>query len=247
MNFMSVEMLGAPCYGTGPTVPESYPPMGLSGRQTATRRSKTGVRARFPSTAVCESRCVRMPRQRRLVLPEVATHIIQRGNNKGAVFLGDGDCLAYLHHLRELAASLDCRVHAYCLMTNHVHLLVTPPSLAACISMMRNLGQRYAQYFNRRHARSGTLWEGRFRSCMVESAAYVLACYRYIEINPVRAGMVSTPDAYRWSSHCANPGIHQRGLSSGERELQGAHCGGQQEDRTREIGPSAERGERPEG
>jgi len=155
-----------------------------------------------------------MPRQRRLVLPEVAAHIIQRGNNKGAVFLGDSDYLAYLHHLRDLAIKLDCRVHAYCLMTNHVHLLVTPPSLDACISMMRNLGQRYAQYFNRCHARTGTLWEGRFRSCVAESARYVLACYRYIELNPVRAGMVSSPGGYRWSSYPCNAGIREDTLTS---------------------------------
>jgi putative transposase len=108
--------------------------------------------------------------------------------------------------LRELAAEQQCAVHAYCLMTNHVHLLVTPHAADACTALMRDLGQRYVQYFNRRYERSGTLWEGRFRSCVAESAAYVLACYRYIELNPVRAGMVSHPAAYPWSSYAINSG-----------------------------------------
>jgi putative transposase len=91
-------------------------------------------------------------------------------------------------------------------MTNHVHLLVTPSAADTCTVMMRDLGQRYVQYFNRRYERTGTLWEGRFRSCVTESAAYVLACYRYIELNPVRAGMVGHPAAYLWSSYAANAG-----------------------------------------
>jgi putative transposase len=148
-----------------------------------------------------------MPRQTRLILPEVAVHVIQRGNNRGACFRETSDYLVYLVCLRELSAKLGCRVHAYCLMTNHVHLLLTPPSADACISLMRNLGQRYVQYFNRRHARTGTLWEGRFRSCVTESARYVLTCHRYIELNPVRAGMVNFPTDYAWSSHTANIGM----------------------------------------
>jgi putative transposase len=91
-------------------------------------------------------------------------------------------------------------------MSNHVHLLLTPPSAEACARMMRQLGQRYTRYFNRRYLRTGTLWEGRFRSCVVESARYVLACYRYIELNPVRPGIVEKPEAYEWSSHRANVG-----------------------------------------
>ena len=147
-----------------------------------------------------------MPRQPRLILPNVAAHIIQRGNNRAPCFKVDGDYLVYLANLRELSARLECAVHAYCLMTNHVHLLLTPPSAAACTALMRDLGQRYVQYFNRRHERTGTLWEGRFRSCVAESARYVLACYRYIERNPVRAGMVEHPAAYLWSSYSANTG-----------------------------------------
>lgn len=147
-----------------------------------------------------------MPRQPRLILPEVAVHIIQRGNNRGACFHADSDYLVYLLHLRELSSKFDCSVHAYCLMPNHVHLLLTPGSPDSCTGLMRDLGQRYVQYFNRRHRRSGTLWEGRFRSCVAESARYVLACYRYIELNPVRAGLVSDPRAYPWSSFRANVG-----------------------------------------
>jgi putative transposase len=160
-----------------------------------------------------------MPRQARLILPGVAVHIIQRGNNRGACFRETSDYLVYLACLSELSAKLECRMHAYCLMTNHVHLLLTPPSVDACISLMRNLGQRYVQYFNRRHARTGTLWEGRFRSCVAESARYVLACYRYIELNPVRAGMVNSPADYAWSSHAANGSIHTRTFLSPHAEL----------------------------
>jgi putative transposase len=147
-----------------------------------------------------------MPRQPRLILPEVAVHIIQRGNNRGACFHADSDYLVYLQHLRELSGKFDCSVHAYCLMPNHVHLLLTPRSPDSCTGLMRDLGQRYVQYFNRRHRRTGTLWEGRFRSCIAESARYVLACYRYIELNPVRAALVADPRAYPWSSFRANVG-----------------------------------------
>ena len=155
-----------------------------------------------------------MPRQSRLVVPNVAVHIIQRGNNRAPCFLGESDYQVYLLHLKQLAAKLECLIHAYCLMTNHVHLLVTPAAATSCTSLMRNLGQRYVQYFNKRHRRTGTLWEGRFRSCVVESARYVIACYRYIEMNPVRAGLVAVPGAYRWSSHLANTGERADALIS---------------------------------
>jgi len=92
-------------------------------------------------------------------------------------------------------------------MTNHVHLLLTPKGTGDCAKLMRDLGQQYVQYYNRRHRRTGTLWEGRFRSCLVESASYVLACYRYIELNPVRARLADKPCAYAWSSHAVNTGL----------------------------------------
>jgi putative transposase len=148
-----------------------------------------------------------MPRSLRLILPGVAVHIVQRGNNRAACFRSDNDYLVYLAHLRQLSEKYGCAVHAYCLMTNHVHLLLTPAAAGACTGLMRDLGQRYVQYFNGRHERSGTLWEGRFRSCIAESARYVLGCYRYIELNPVRAGMVDHPTGYLWSSYAVNSGM----------------------------------------
>lgn len=147
-----------------------------------------------------------MARQARLILPGVAVHVMQRGNNRARCFRAGSDQSRYLIYLRELAAKFECVVHAYCLMSNHVHLLMTPPSAEACAGMMRELGQRYARYFNHTYARSGTLWEGRFRSCLVESPRYVLACYRYIELNPVRPGMAQRPEGYEWSSYTTNIG-----------------------------------------
>jgi putative transposase len=138
--------------------------------------------------------------------PGVAAHIVQRGHNRAACFRRDGDYLLYLLHLRELSEKHGCEVHAYCLMTNHVHILLTPATSDACTALMRDLGQRYVQYFNRRYGRTGTLWEGRYRSFIAETARYVLACYRYIELNPVDAGMVNDPATYPWSSYGANTG-----------------------------------------
>jgi REP-associated tyrosine transposase len=145
-----------------------------------------------------------MPRHARAILPDVAVHVIQRGNNRSACFDREADYLVYLGHLRELSRRHESDVHAYCLMTNHVHLLVTPRTANACALLMKNLGQRYVQYFNRSRERTGTLWEGRFRSCIAQSERYVMACYRYIELNPVRAGMVASANDYRWSSHRCN-------------------------------------------
>jgi putative transposase len=147
-----------------------------------------------------------MARKLRFIYPGVAVHIIQRGVNRVPCFRADADYLVYLSHLRQFAAKHGCTVHAYCLMTNHVHLLVTPAREDSCTAMMRDLGRRYVPYFNARHERTGTLWEGRFRSCLVESAHYVLACYRYIEMNPVRAEMVNHPAGYLWSSYAVNSG-----------------------------------------
>jgi len=147
-----------------------------------------------------------MARPPRQIFPGIALHVIQRGVNRVPCFRAEADYLVYLSHLRQLSERHDCEVHAYCLMTNHVHLLLTPASANSCIALMRDIGRRYVPYFNWRHERTGTLWEGRFRSCVVESARHVLACYRYIELNPVRAGMVSHPSDYRWSSYGANSG-----------------------------------------
>jgi REP-associated tyrosine transposase len=145
-----------------------------------------------------------MPRHPRIAVPDVPVHVIQRGNNRGACFFVDEDYARYLGDLRRLAPQFECAVHAYCLMTNHVHLLLTPRTAAGCGLLMKHLGQRYVQYVNRTHDRSGTLWEGRFRSCLVHSETYMLTCYRYVELNPVRARMVRHPRQYPWSSYRVN-------------------------------------------
>jgi putative transposase len=145
-----------------------------------------------------------MPRRARLAIPGIPWHIIQRGNNRSACFYADADYHRYLETLQQQAVAHGCSIHAYCLMTNHVHLLLTPARPDSAGLMMKHLGQRYVQYINRTYRRTGTLWEGRFRSCLAQEETYVLACYRYIELNPVRAGMVEHPADYRWSSYCFN-------------------------------------------
>jgi len=145
-----------------------------------------------------------MPRHARIALADVPAHLIQRGNNRQPCFYADEDYLRYLEWLAEYAIKWGCQVHAYALMTNHVHLLITPEHADSAGLLMKSLGQRYVQYVNRTYRRSGTLWEGRFRSCLVQKAGYLLACQRYIELNPVRAAMVAHPAEYRWSSYRAN-------------------------------------------
>ena len=147
-----------------------------------------------------------MPRRARLRLAGVPLHLIQRGNNRSACFFAVEDYSLYLLHLGELSRKFGCLVHAYVLMTNHVHLLLTPQEADSASLTMKHLGQRYVQYVNRTYHRSGTLWEGRFKSCLSQNESYVLACYRYIELNPVRAGMCAHPGDYRWSSYAANAG-----------------------------------------
>lgn len=145
-----------------------------------------------------------MPRRPRLALPGVPLHLIQRGNNRQACFFAEEDYRFYLAWLAEYASKTGCRLHAYVLMTNHVHLLISADRAEAPGALMKALGQRYVQYVNRVYRRSGTLWEGRFRSCPIQEEAYLLACQRYIELNPVRAGMVAHPGEYPWSSYRAN-------------------------------------------
>lgn len=145
-----------------------------------------------------------MPRRARLSVPGIPWHIIQRGNNRTPCFYAEEDYRRYLHTLREMAQRFECAVHAYVLMTNHVHLLLTPSRKESAGLLMKHLGQRYVQYVNRSYRRSGTLWEGRFRSCLAQSERYVLTCYRYIELNPVRAHMAAHPRDYPWSSYRAN-------------------------------------------
>lgn len=159
-----------------------------------------------------------MPRRARLRLAGLPLHIVQRGNNRTACFYADEDYALYLHHLGEMAREFRCAVHAYVLMTNHVHLLLTPALPDGPSRLMKHLGQRYVQYVNRSYRRSGTLWEGRFRSSLVQENVYFLRCHRYIELNPVRASMVSHPADYRWSSFPANAGLAASRLLSAHGE-----------------------------
>ena len=145
-----------------------------------------------------------MPRLPRVDVPGVAQHVIQRGNNRQLCFASDDDFVAYSHWLKEYAEKHETEIHAWVFMTNHVHLLMTSYQKGGISKLMQSLGRKYVQYFNYKYKRTGTLWEGRFRSCLVESDLYVLVCYRYIELNPIRANMVEKPKGYRWSSYSRN-------------------------------------------
>lgn len=145
-----------------------------------------------------------MARADRYFLPDQPLHVIQRGNNREAVFFAEDDYAGYREWLAAAAAENGCAVHAYVLMTNHVHLLVTPAAADSVPRTMQSLGRRYVRYINATYRRTGTLWEGRYRAAPIDSAAYFLACCRYIELNPVRAGMVAHPEDYRWSSYRAH-------------------------------------------
>ncbi len=147
-----------------------------------------------------------MPRRARLRIAGHPIHLIQRGNNRSSCFVDVADYELYLGLLHELGPRFECAVHAYVLMTNHVHLLLTPQRADGPSHLMKHLGQRYVQHYNRTHLRTGSLWEGRFRSSIVDSEGYLFRCQRYIELNPVRAGMVADPWEYPWSSYLANAG-----------------------------------------
>ena len=138
------------------------------------------------------------------MLSGIPVHVIQRGNNRQACFYEENDRSFYLFHLGRLLTKAGCALHAHCLMTNHVHLLLTPNAPDSCGALMKGIGQLHTQYMNRRYGRTGSLWEGRFRSCLVQAEDYLLACYRYIEMNPVRANLVSHPMEYPWSSYLTN-------------------------------------------
>ena len=142
-----------------------------------------------------------MARLPRLTLPGYPHHIIQRGNNRQMIFVDTQDFATMMALLAENAHKFAVAVHAYVLMDNHFHLLATPATAEALPLMMQAVGRSYVRYFNQRHARSGTLWEGRYRSTLIETERYLLACMVYIDLNPVRAGMVAQPGAWQWSSH----------------------------------------------
>lgn len=145
-----------------------------------------------------------MPRRARIMTTGVPVHVVHRGNNRSACFASDEDRAFYLFHLGRMLERYACQLHAYCLMTNHVHLLLTPTVAAGCASLMKNIAQMHTQYMNRTYGRTGGLWEGRFRSSLVQAEDYLLACYRYIEMNPVRASLAGHPREYDWSSYRAN-------------------------------------------
>lgn len=145
-----------------------------------------------------------MPRKPRFYMPGIAAHIVQRGNCRQPVFFDTADYLAYLSWLKEGADMFGCAVHAYCLMTNHVHLLLTPDTTESISRTIQFVGRYYVPYVNRVYRKSGTLWEGRHKGSIVASDEYLFSCMRYIELNPVRAGMVGRPIDYRWSSYRAN-------------------------------------------
>ena len=143
-----------------------------------------------------------MPRTGRIVLPNVAHHIVQRGHNRQVVFAADDDFRYYLDTLKTWKGAYGIKVYGYCLMTNHVHLVLEPPDEVEVLSrLMKRLAGRQTRYVNRREDRSGTLWESRYKSSPIQTDEYLLACCRYVDLNPVRAGMVAAPQDYRWSSY----------------------------------------------
>ena len=144
-----------------------------------------------------------MARQPRYVVKGQPQHVIQRGNNREVIFASEDDYRFYLDKLKEVCVKFQCNVHAYVLMTNHVHLLMTPHMEHGISKVMQSLGRYYVQHFNYMYNRTGTLWEGRYKATLIDSERYLLTCSRYIELNPVRAGMVEHPSRYPWSSyHC---------------------------------------------
>lgn len=145
-----------------------------------------------------------MPRKPRFYLPDIPVHIVQRGHSRNAVFYEEADYRAYLDWLQEAAVRYHCAIHAYVLMTNHVHILATPSDREGVTRMMQYVGRRYVPYINHAYGTSGSLWEGRYKGSLIQEETYLLTCMRYIELNPVRANMVTHPRAYPWSSYRAN-------------------------------------------
>jgi putative transposase len=145
-----------------------------------------------------------MPRPPRFVIPGLPQHLIVRGNNRDPIFVAEQDYLAYLDWSFTASIKHSCAIHAYVLMTNHVHMLATPSTVQGLGKMVQMIGRYYVQYFNHQYQRTGTLWEGRYKASLVDSERYLLTCQRYIEMNPVRANMVEHPAEYPWSSYQTN-------------------------------------------
>jgi putative transposase len=155
-----------------------------------------------------------VPRKPRFFLPNLPVHVVQRGNNRLAVFFDDDDRRVYLDRLGQAASENGCAIHAHALVTNHVHLLMTPADGQAVSATLQALGRRFVPHVNHRRGRTGTLWEGRFKASPVQEDRYLFACYRYIELNPLRAGMVERPEDWPWSSYRANALGEQTSLLS---------------------------------
>jgi putative transposase len=147
-----------------------------------------------------------MPRARRLQISGLTFHVVHRGNHRDRVFFSDDDYFSYLHLLALMSSRFETRIHAYVLMTNHVHMLMTAARPDGISRTMQHVAASHSRRLNERLDRQGALWEGRFRSSLIDSDYYCLACYRYIEMNPVRAGIAASPGDYRWSSYCENIG-----------------------------------------
>jgi putative transposase len=169
----------------------------------------------------------------RFAIPDQPQHVIVRGNNHSEIFCADADYQFYLEKLKAACDKHGCNIHAYVLMTNHVHLLITPHDEAGVGKAMQMLGRYYVQYYNYSYQRTGTLWEGRYKATLVDSEAYLLTCMRYIELNPVRAGMAGHPSEYPWSSYRYNamgkpdglvtPHLEYRRLGKTDEERQAAY------------------------
>jgi len=150
-----------------------------------------------------------MPRKPRFYLPGVPVHAVQRGHSRDPIFFEAQDYATYAYWLSEAAKKYGVAVHAFVLMTNHVHLLVTPPEAEPMSRFMQFVGRRYVPYINHKYGKSGSVWEGRYKASLIQEDAYFLTVMRYIELNPVRAGMVERPGQYRWSSFCHNSGVRE--------------------------------------
>ena len=142
-----------------------------------------------------------MARKLRMIVPGLPVHVVQRGVNKCDIFANDKDRISYLDFLVEASDKYNCPIHCYVLMGNHVHLMMTPPDQVAIEATMHALNTRYVWHFNKRHERTGPLWEGRYRNSVIDNNRYLKVCYQYIELNPVRAGFCKQPADYQWSSH----------------------------------------------
>jgi putative transposase len=155
-----------------------------------------------------------MARQPRTIVAGFPFHVVVRGNNRQAIFLDEQDRLNYKSVLQTACADHGLAVHGYVLMGNHVHLVATPGAVDSLALVMQAVGRRYVRQFNRRHGRTGTLWEGRYRASIIQADRYLLACLRYIEMNPVRAGLVTAPEGFPWSSHRHHLGLLNDSLVS---------------------------------